>query len=87
MLDVLAEAYYADGQLAEALYHAELAAERAPGDAAILHRLADLYAESGDASQALLRRVSVPTGSRPARPASRNARSASSLRASRRRRG
>ena len=52
VLDVLAEAYHADGRLAEALYHAELAAERAPDDAAILHRLADFYAEAGDASQA-----------------------------------
>ena len=52
VLDVLAEAYHADGQLAQALYHAELAAERAPQDAAILHRLADLYAASGDAPRA-----------------------------------
>ena len=52
VLDALAEAYHADGQLAEALYHAELAADRAPDDAAILHRLADLYAASGEAAPA-----------------------------------
>ena len=52
VLDVLAEAYLAQGLTAEALYHAELAASVAPDDATIQRRLADIYDASGDAVRA-----------------------------------
>lgn len=52
VLDALAEAYLAQGLSTEALYHVELAATLAPGDARIQFRLADAYEASGDAIRA-----------------------------------